>query len=133
MHITINDQETIGAVRKKFSTEFPFLRIDFFRPLATDLLCSALRIADEDAALGTFRKQHNSGDVEITAAMSTKEVEQKFLAEFGLHMQIFRRSGNKWLLTTATDGYTLEKQNTIGESMSHAVESEEPMDIHEQE
>lgn len=133
MYITISDHETIGAIRKKFSARFPFLRIDLFRAVATDVPDSALRIADEETALGAIRSQHNTGKIGIEASMTTKALEDKFLKEFGLYMQIFRRSGSKWLITTSTDNYTLDRQNALGMEMSEGIAADEPIDIHEQE
>ncbi|HTL82189.1 MAG TPA: hypothetical protein VL651_10815 [Bacteroidia bacterium] len=133
MYLTIFDHETISQVRKKFSAEFPFLRIDFFRPLAENVPYSALRVMDEDAEIGSLRKKHNSGAISISPSDITGEVENKFLDLFGLHIQIFRRSGNTWLLTTTTDAMTLQQQNALGEEMHTSVPQPEPEDIHEHE
>jgi len=34
--------------------------------------------------------------------------------QFGLHVQIFRKSGDLWLQTSKTDEWTIEHQNARG-------------------
>ncbi len=46
--------------------------------------------------------------------MSVSELEQLFLTKYGLNAQVFRRSGNLWLQTSATDHWTLAEQNRKG-------------------
>ena len=38
--------------------------------------------------------------------------------KFGLPVQVFRRSGELWLETTQTDGFSLDKQNEMGREAS---------------
>lgn len=132
MKLLIQDRETTGEVKKNFAANFPFLRIDFFRPIAGDVPYSALRIQDDNVTIGSIRNIHHEGSIIIHADDITGEVEKKFEKEFGLHVQIFRRSGKQWILTTKTDGLSLRKQNEIGEEMSTLVAPPEPEDVHEQ-
>jgi hypothetical protein len=52
----------------------------------------------------------------------------------GLYVQVFRKSGKVWLETTATDNWSLYKQNEEGQELSvHGSSlSEELPDYHEQ-
>ena len=43
--------------------------------------------------------------------MKVAELENAFAKSFGFAVQVFRKSGNVWLQTTATDDWTLEEQN----------------------
>ena len=52
--------------------------------------------------------------------MTVNELEQRFSDVYGLGVQVFRKSGNVWLETTVTDGWTLEQQNKQGESLDKA-------------
>ena len=54
--------------------------------------------------------------------------------EFGLHVQVFRKSGNTWLETSTSDDLTLEDQNFKGkESQRHHFEQVDPLDYREQD
>jgi hypothetical protein len=46
------------------------------------------------------------------------ELECLFEDQFGLFVQVFRRSGNLWLETTVTDSWSLQKQNEQGKELS---------------
>lgn len=49
---------------------------------------------------------------------SVQELEKQMEEGFGLHVQVFRRSGNIWLETTVTDEWTLAFQNEQGQELS---------------
>ncbi|MDE3144966.1 MAG: hypothetical protein KGL19_12475, partial [Bacteroidota bacterium] len=53
--------------------------------------------------------------------MTVSELEQKFNDIYGLSTQVFRKSGNIWLVTTVTDKWTLEEQNRQGEIITKQV------------
>jgi hypothetical protein len=46
--------------------------------------------------------------------MTVADLEFRLEKEYGLHIQVFRKSGNIWLETTATDNWTLDRQNQEG-------------------
>ena len=46
------------------------------------------------------------------------ELEKIFKDQFGLAVQVFRKSGNLWLETTMTDNWTLQQQNNHGKEIS---------------
>ena len=50
--------------------------------------------------------------------MTVTDLEQNFSDVYGLSIQVFRKSGDVWLETTITDGWTLEKQNEQGKMLS---------------
>lgn len=133
MIITITDQQTIRELQEKFSQTFPFLRLDFFLPGSGSLPKAALRISDSSINLGSIRRNHTEGEIAISGKDTVHHIEEIFRKRFGLEAQIFRRSGTTWLLTTATDGLSLNKQNELAGEMAIAVEPPEPGDIHEQD
>jgi hypothetical protein len=47
--------------------------------------------------------------------MTVSELEKSFTEIYGLYTQVFRKSGNIWLVTTITDNWTLNEQNQQGE------------------
>ena len=50
--------------------------------------------------------------------MKVEELERILKKDFGLRAQVFRKSGNLWLETTMTDGWTLAQQNYHGKELS---------------
>ncbi len=62
----------------------------------------------------------NEGDFRIDSKLPVGEFEQKFLAKYGLNVQVFRKSGNLWMQTTATDSWTLAEQNRKGGASEEA-------------
>jgi len=72
--------------------------------------------------------------VTIPTAMTVQELEDVFRDELGLYIQVFRKSGRVWLETTATDTWSLVKQNAEGQelSISKTEDEDELPDYHEQ-
>jgi hypothetical protein len=50
---------------------------------------------------------------------------------FGLDVQVFRKSGNTWLVTTKTDDWTIAEHNKRAKEMANPVEAPEPTDYQE--
>jgi hypothetical protein len=62
------------------------------------------------------------------------ELEQQFQDIFEISAQVFRKNGDYWLQTTATDSWTLGEQNSRArESMGIVATEDEPGDYREQE
>jgi hypothetical protein len=122
MKILINDKKKIFEIQKEFNDAFPYLQIQFFSaPHRPGGGSPKTKMLDSKKNLGDFRTKHNKGKITITAAMTVKELEQNFHEVFGLSIQVFRKSGKIWLETNVTDDWTLEEQNTEGESLSRPV------------
>ena len=119
MEIHIDDSKSLENIKTEFSDMFPFLKIEFFRH-AHDTGSGSPKsdMITEDVALGSIRSKHNEGDIVITGSMEVGKVEQEFENKYGIHIQVFRKSGDLWLETSATDKWSLEEQNTTGKEMS---------------
>ena len=65
--------------------------------------------------------------------MSVADLEKAFMNKFGLLTQVFRRSGNIWLETSITDGWSLKQQNDLGREITTGKntgeEKEEDFDL----
>lgn len=109
-----------AAVQQLFNELFPFLKIEFFEK-------------ESKAISGSFKKRvHNTTkrladfiitkdavqEISIHPEMTVTELEKEFAKVYKLHTQVFRKSGNIWLETTITDGWTLEEQNSQGEMIT---------------
>ncbi len=56
---------------------------------------------------------------EISGSMTVAELENHFQQNYKIGVQIMRQSGNAWIMTTQTDGWTLRKSNETGREDSH--------------
>jgi hypothetical protein len=133
MHIYYND--TLEQVQRSFNAEFPFLKLEFFtrphekgKPTEKQFMVNAKRTID------SCNPELKEATVSIPTAMTVQELEKVFQDELGLYIQVFRKSGKVWLETTATDNWSLQKQNEEGQELSiRGYESKEDLpDYHEQ-
>lgn len=122
MKITINDHRKVFAIQEEFTQEFPYLKLEFFaKPHSPGGESSKKLIKHGSKTIAECRTVHNSGDITITSTMTVTELEQRFADVYGLGVQVFRKSGNVWLETTVTDGWTLEEQNEQGKALSKEI------------
>lgn len=135
MKIEIDSSKTIESVQRLFNETYPYLKIEFFtqphekgKPTAARYMVSPKRLLSETTPMKV------NSTLQIEADMPVYELEKMFEENFGLHVQVFRKSGRIWLETTATDDWTLESQNEQGRELSenHPEKGELP-DYHEQE
>jgi hypothetical protein len=111
MKIKISDEKTLGQVKKEFSYLFPNLKIEFYKvPHRENEGSINKNLLNEDLTIGKVRNVHTDGELFINADSVTAEVESEFKKQYGLNVQIFRRSGKLWLQTTSTDFWSLEQQ-----------------------
>ncbi len=120
MKISIKDNRKIFAIQKEFSSEFPFLKIQFFGKSNTKTGKSSIKIVKHSSKeLSDCRTQHNDGDIEITPEMSVVNLEENFRDVFGLHVEILRKSGKAWLETSVTGNWSLKEQNAEGMALEN--------------
>ncbi len=119
MKIKIDNNSKISSIQEEFNAAFPFLRIEFFsepsQPGGTSLVKV---IKSQGRTLNECRTVHNKNSVSITPDLSVADLDQLFRNNYGLGVQVFRKSGKAWLETTVTEGWTLEEQNRQGEALS---------------
>lgn len=115
MKILISDSKQIRTIQRQFQAEFPHLKLEFFseRHLPGEA-SDATTMIEDSHTLGIFRFKHTVGKLEIVPEMTVTELEQHFWDVFGLGVQVFRKSGDAWLETTATDRWTLAKEEEQG-------------------
>lgn len=108
----------LSEVQKDFSSAYPFLKIEFFKNGFTrqSRYPAHQQIDRQQKIKDSWIYKKDSGQIEITDAMTVHELENAFIDQFGLCVQVFRKSGNIWLETTMTDNWTLKQQS------DHAME-----------
>ena len=84
-------------------------------------------IIPDHKTVGECRRIHKSSSIAITPRMKVSQLENIFIEQYGLSVQVFRKSGRVWLETTMTDDWTLAEQNRQGEELSrHTQKKEQP-------
>ncbi len=132
--ITINDETSIRSIQDAFNSVFPYLKLEFYsKPHAPGRPSNVKFLQQPGKLLGEIRKNHTNGEIILKPEMTVSDIEQLFGNEYGIGIQVFRKSGNIWLETTITDDWTLQKQNAEGEFLSTPVPRDEPTDYKEQE
>lgn len=135
MLLRIDHTSTIADIQKQFNHCFPYLKLQFTsQHISPGSQHVKKTILPEDTPLSKLTDVPLPSEIHIEGEMTVTDVENYFEQSTGLHAQIFRSSGNLWLITTATDQWSLNKQNQEGEELSlKRTVAEPPQDIHEQE
>lgn len=136
MKIHVSPEKTISQIQEEFTEVFPFLKLVFFSKPHKAYKSSHAKflISETGRTLGSMEKQPKNGDLYIELEMPTWQLERLFEEEFGLHVQVFRKSGNTWLETSVTDDLTLEDQNAKGKASERLhFEVVDPIDYREQD
>jgi hypothetical protein len=114
--LSVNKGTTINAIKGEFSHMYPFLKLEFFKSAHT-FNNNRRNIHDGETRLHTISVHRPVGIISFTNDMKVVDLESLFKNKYGLHVQVFRKSGNIWLETTATDEWTLKQQNDEGHSL----------------
>jgi hypothetical protein len=112
LHILQN--RTLKEAQDEFSSAYPFLRIEFYRYSEP----GSARRHLKNSLLLTAAGLKGTGEIEINDLMTVGQLEDIFKKQFGLLVQVSRRSGTLWLETTMTDNWTLKQQNDHGRELS---------------
>lgn len=126
MYAIINDTMTIASVQKLFNDLFPFLKIEFFeKEIKNNGTVNARKyIGNIQKKLSDYRHIAISNhQILLNPEMSVSELEKEISNEYKLKTQVFRKSGNVWLETTVTDGWSLEEQNSQGKIITEQMMS----------
>ena len=108
----IDDKKTISEIQSEFTALYSGLKIEFYKQ--KHQAHEGSRKVDQyhaDTVLSNIRDQHKSGELTISNLITAADLESAFESKFGLYVQVFRRSGNIWLQTSATDDWSLQKQH----------------------
>jgi hypothetical protein len=113
----ITKETHLFNIQLRFQEKFPLLKIEFFKSVHEKLQLSPL--SDEvmtDLTVGEFNPELKEGEFLLDESETTGDFENRMEQSFGLHVQVYRKSGINWLQTSNTDLWTLGKQ----ESMAHS-------------
>jgi hypothetical protein len=135
MKMQIRNTDTFENIQHQFNSQYPFLKLEFFsQPHSKGKPTSGKMVISAKRKIGELVSSALNEELEIQDQMTVFQVEKTFEDKFGLHVQVFRKSGRIWLETTATDEWTLISQNEEGKELSEADKGVEDLpDYHEQE
>jgi hypothetical protein len=117
MNIKILRSSIVGEIKRQFSSDYPFLKLEFLMPQRLPTGGKHLVITNANSRLGDIQPRMREGAIVVNNKTTVGELE-KFFSNHLLDVQVFRRSENLWLETTMTDGWTLENQNSHGKEIS---------------
>lgn len=124
MTIEITTDRLIGDIQKDFAYVFPYLKIEFFRKgtryRQTKERTISLPITQ---TIGSVFKNNRKGMLTISPVMTVSELEKLCDEQFGISVQVYRRSGTLWLETSMTDSWTMQQQNDRGSEISSLIEN----------
>ena len=117
MRIQITADRKIQEIKEMFHRAFPYLKLVFFSKPHQEFKGSPAKfmIMDRDQTVQDLVPDLKEGVVTFDVDTPTFEIESMF-EDFGLHVQVFRKSGTLWLETSVTDRLTLQEQNTKGKA-----------------
>lgn len=136
MDLHIAPDSTIGALQTNFSESFEGLKIVFFsKPHAAHKGSAAkFLIQDRNMVLSQLSPNVKAGVVSIQPNLVVMELERVFEEEYGLHVQVFRKSGRTWLETSISDDLTLAEQQAKAKASENIhQEFVDPLDYRDQD
>ena len=125
MEIQLNSTKTIKEIQKEFSQKFPYLMIQFFgkNPSTTDVFEKGNKIENGNNTMGELYALETGISVNVNGHLKVETLENQFLGEFKIPVQVYRKSGSVWLQTIETNAWTLSEQNQHGEEMDRDIEA----------
>jgi hypothetical protein len=125
MEIHINPTKKLSEIQSEFSSLFPFLKIEFFSKQHDVQAPSAF---SQRLSPALTLKEAAQFDGEAELRVTSRTLAGAFEAEmqkcFGIGVQVFRRSGRAWILTTLTDDWTLAHQNEEGRKDTELLQAD---------
>ncbi len=106
----IQENDKVVDVQNRFHEVYPLLLLRFYNVEHDHFEGSPKKNeVDSESFLNVLNPSIKSGDISIDENISVDELETTFEEEFGLHVQVFRKSGGQWLQTSVTDKWPLKQ------------------------
>lgn len=134
MEISFNSNTKLQEIQEQFVAYFPHLKIEFFKDLNGDhRLTANEQMRNDQMKIADLLGKPIQGSISFDGTLTVAEFEQKLKENFGFEIQVFRKSGNTWLVTQQTDSRSLNDQEAIACEMANPVEQPEPGDYQDHE
>jgi hypothetical protein len=124
MRLVLYGEMTITDIQKQFANAYPFLKIEFFKNGSSkqQIYPGSMQLAHSLKLKDASFSGKAAGELFVDDVMKVSDLEKIFMDRFGLTAQVFRRSGNIWLETSITNGWTLKQQNDHGREITSGKE-----------
>ncbi len=136
MTLHFSPDRTVADVQSDFLKAFPGLKLVFFTKPHHAYKGSAAKfmIEEKDLTLQQLAPHIKTGYLLLEPDMMVWQLERLLEQEYGLHVQVFRKSGEVWLETSVSDDLTLEQQQAKAVASEHVQqEFADPIDYREQD
>jgi hypothetical protein len=108
MILEIDDNKTVGDLQERFSMCFPGLKLEVCtHKHGWEDFCPEKEFLPVHFHVGTVRKTHDPGRIEIKSWNKVGEVEKDLYKLFGLNAQICYRAGERWIQSGKSDNLTI--------------------------
>ncbi len=136
---TILNTMTLKQLQDAFNDTFPYLKLEFFaeghrkgEPTAASQMIP--EAWDRDIVISTIQPPNNVNPWPVEGRFRVATLERDLETVFGLHAQVFLKSGNVWLETTRSDDFTLDELNQRGAERDPAfIPHENPYETEERD
>lgn len=106
----IKKDNTIADVLVAFNKEYPLLKLAMYRKAHEHNEGTKAKYElPQETLLADINPNLNDGMIQLHDDLTVEALEDTFENDYGLHVQVFRKSGDIWLQTSATDHWTLKK------------------------
>ena len=124
MAFIINDSIRILDIQEAFTDMFPFLKLEFYRKgihAGNGTIDIKQPNISKDKTLAEVSTTTKNSQLKVFPEMTVSELESFIKDNYGITLQVLRKSGNVWIKTSLTDSWTLEEQNHQGELITQQV------------
>ena len=119
MELNIANKMTINELQRQFNGVFPYLKIEFFDiPHTSTNKLTKAHMFPPNRLIGVCGKLRHEGTITINPDDTVEKLENIFWNEYGLSVEVFRKSGNLWIETSLSNSWTLKLQNEEGKAFS---------------
>jgi hypothetical protein len=127
MEINIDSIRKIEEIQAEFNQKFPYLKMVFYTPetLQTRDFSNQNQIHELNLELGEIYPLDDDGYANINGHVKVSTLENWMEQQFGIPIQIYRKSRNLWIQTIETNQWTLSEQNRHGQEMDRKIEVSE--------
>jgi len=126
MKLFIEKESLTEEVKKKITTCYPFLKIEFYKKQPAHIKTTQKKEAmPYHLPLIQFKNTGGKTVIDMGHNITVAELEDQF-ASLGLLSEVFRKSGNVWIETSLTNNWTLQQQNMEGEEISRHFSKKKP-------
>lgn len=116
---SIQRQRLLRLIQEEFNNKWPYLKIDYVRRGSG---AAALASSDQGGAEGPGETDRLRAEAQrllwqefaLSDETLVSELEILLQYEFGLSLQVLRKSGNLWMETSMTRHWTIRQQNQQG-------------------